>query len=169
MRGAFNPKDGQLYVAGLQGWQTSAAREGGFHRVRYTGKPLHMPVGLRTCKQGVYLTYDVPLDRELAEDPTSYGVEVWNYIYSKNYGSPEVSVIDPDRKVERGKPNRDPLVVSSAKLSKDGCTVFLAIEGMRPVHQMKVTYNLDSAEGERVKGEVHNSIHALGDDPGMPR
>ena len=38
MRGRFNKRDGQLYVAGLRGWQTNAAREGGLDRVRYTGR-----------------------------------------------------------------------------------------------------------------------------------
>jgi hypothetical protein len=169
MRARFHPFDHQLYLAGFQGWQTSAAREGGFHRIRYTGKALHMPLQLRTCDRGVYLTFDTTLDRELAEDPMSYGVEIWNYIYSENYGSPEVSLLEPERKVERGKPNRDELVVRSAKLSDDGRTVFLEVAGMRPVHQMKISYNLDSADGERVKGEVHNTIHVLAEDPGMPR
>lgn len=47
MRARFNPKDGQFYGCGLKGWQTSAARDGGFFRVRYTGAPVNDPVGLR--------------------------------------------------------------------------------------------------------------------------
>ncbi len=167
MRGRFGP-DGQLYVIGLQGWQTSAAREGGFHRVRRTAAPLGLPIALRTCTQGVYLTFAEELDAEVATDPDSYGVEVWNYLYSPNYGSPEVSVLHPERKVEQGKPNRDPLRVTAAKLSPDAHTVFLAIEGMRPVHQMKIVWNLETKAGEVRKGELHNSIHALAEDPGFP-
>jgi hypothetical protein len=169
MRGRFHPVDGQLYVVGLQGWQTSAAREGGFHRVRWTGKPLTMPVGLKTSDKGVYLTFAEPLDRELAEDVESYGIEIWNYLYSPNYGSPELSLLHPERKVEQGKPNRDPLKVTGASLSADGRTVFLAVEGMRPVMQMKVSYNLETKDGDRAKGEVHNSIHVLRPDQGMPK
>lgn len=168
MRARFHPRDGQLYVAGFQGWQTSAAREGGFHRVRHTGQPLRMPVALRTCENGVYLTFAEALDPEVAADPGSYGVEIWNYLYSQNYGSPELSVLHPERKVEQGKPNRDPLPITAAVLSPDRRTVFLAVDGMRPVHQMKITYNLEDATGAPVRGEVHNSIHALGADPGFP-
>lgn len=168
MRGRFHPVDGQLYLIGLQGWQTSAAREGGFHRVRWTGKPFTMPTGLQTSDKGVYLTFAEPLDRELATDVESYGVEIWNYVYSPNYGSPEISILHPERKVEQGKPNRDSLTVTKATLSADGRTVFLAVEGMRPVMQMKVSYNLETKDGERVKGEVHNSIHVLRPDQGMP-
>ena len=167
MRGRFGP-DGQLYVVGLQGWQTSAAREGGFHRVRRTAAPLSVPTALRTCDKGVYLTFAEPLDAETAEDPESFGVEIWNYLYSPNYGSPELSVLHPERKVEQGKPNRDPLKVTSAKLSADGKTVFLAVDGMQPVHQMKITWNVDTKAGETWKGELHNSIHALAKDPGFP-
>jgi len=50
MRGRFSPIDGQMYVIGLKGWQTSAAREGGFHRVRRTNRPLDLPIALSTCE-----------------------------------------------------------------------------------------------------------------------
>jgi hypothetical protein len=168
MRARFSPVDGQLFVIGLQGWQTSAAREGGFHRVRRTKAPLDVPIALRTCAQGVYLTFAEPLDAKAAADPESYGVEIWNYVYSPRYGSPEVSLLHPERKVEQGKPNRDALKVTNAKLSPDGRTVFLAVEGMRVAHQMKVTWDIDGKQGRPVRGELHNSIHVLAKDPGFP-
>lgn len=169
MRGRFSPIDGQMYVIGLKGWQTSAAREGGFHRVRRTSRPLDLPVALSTCDKGVYLTFSSVLDAETAADPESFGVQVWNYRYSQNYGSPELSILHPERKIAQGKPNRDSLKVTSSKLSTDGHTVFLAIEGMQPVHQMKITWDLDSKDGRGVRGELHNSIHALQKDPGFPK
>jgi hypothetical protein len=168
MRGRFSAKDGQLYVIGLQGWQTSAAKEGGFHRVRRTTAPLGLPIALRTCEQGVYLTFAEPLDPTTASDPESFGVQIWNYLYSPNYGSPELSLLHPERKVEQGKPNRDALKVTASKLSPDGKTVFLAVEGMRVVHQMKITWDLDTKDGRSLRGELHNSIHALAKDPGFP-
>lgn len=169
MRGRFSPRDGQLYVIGLQGWQTSAAREGGFHRVRRTEAPLGLPIALRTCTQGVYLTFAEPLDEVTAGDADSFGVEIWNYRYSPNYGSPEVSLLHPERQVAEGKPNRDTLAVTGAKLSPDRRTVFLAVDGMRAVHQMRVTWNVDTADGRMLKGELHNTIHALAADPGFPQ
>jgi hypothetical protein len=39
---------------------------------------------------------------------------------------------------------------------------------MQPVHQMKITWNVDTKDGRTLKGELHNSIHALGKDPGFP-
>ena len=167
MRARFGA-DGELYVVGFQGWQTSASKEGGFHRVRRTAAPLGVPTALRTCDGGVYLTFAEPLDPETAADPDSYSVEIWNYVYSQNYGSPEVSVLHPERKVEQGKPNRDALAVTAAALSPDRCTVRLAVDGMRPVHQMKITWNVDTPDGRTLRGELHNSIHALARDAGFP-
>ncbi|MFK7740362.1 MAG: DUF6797 domain-containing protein [Planctomycetota bacterium] len=169
MRGRFSPLDGELYVIGLKGWQTKAARDGGFHRVRRTQQPLPVPVGLKTCKDGVYLTFAQPLDAETAADTESFGVEVWNYRYSQNYGSPEISVIEPEREVAQGKPNRDALAIRSAKLSPDGRTVFLQVDGMRAVNQMKITWDMDSAGGQLLRGELHNTIHALASNPGFPK
>ena len=169
MRARFSPVDGQLYLAGFQGWQTSAARIGGFHRVRFTGQPLRTVTALRTCDKGVYLTFSEPLDEETAADKESYGIEIWNYLYSPSYGSPEISILNPDRKVEMGKQNRDPLPISAVSLSADKRTVFLQVDGMRPVMQMKVTWNVDAADGALVRGELHNSVHVLGSDPGMPK
>ncbi len=167
MRPRFSPHDGQLYVIGLKGWQTSAAREGGFHRVRRVDAPLDIPTKLVTCDEGVYVTFPQALDLEYAEDPESYGVEVWNYRYSQAYGSPELSVLEPGREVERGKKNRDPLKITSAKVGPDQKTVFLAIEGMKPVHQMRINWNVDTAAGEQLKGELHNTIHELRKNPGF--
>ena len=167
MRGRFSAHDGQLYVIGLQGWQTNASREGGFHRVRRTAAPLSLPVAVRTCTQGVVLTFAEPLDVEVAADLGSYGVEIWNYRYSPNYGSPEVSVLEPERQVASGKPNRDPLPVTGATLSRDRRTVFVAIDGMRPVHQMRIAYDLEADDGRVLAGEVYATIHALAEEPGF--
>ena len=46
MRARFNPADGQLYVAGLSGWQSDAVALTGFDRIRYTGKEVHSVRGL---------------------------------------------------------------------------------------------------------------------------
>ena len=104
-----------------------------------------------------------------AADKDSYGIEIWDYFYSPSYGSPEISILHPERKAEQGKQNRDPLSIVAATLSADRRTVFLRVDGMRPVMQMKVTWNVDAADGGIVRGELHNSVHALGADPGMPK
>ena len=55
-RGRFNPKDGQLYVTGMGGWGTYGVADGCFHRVRYTGGPVHLPAGFHVHENGILLT-----------------------------------------------------------------------------------------------------------------
>jgi len=147
MRSRFNAQDGQLYLAGLKGWQTRAAFDSGIYRVRYTGKSAHIPVAIHPTKTGMTITFTEPLDAEIAQDISSYPVKRWNYIYSEKYGSPEMSVADPK------KHGRDAMKVTGASLSKDGKTITLTIADMQPVMQMMVKMNLESAKGETVKHE----------------
>lgn len=155
-RGRFSPFDGQLYLCGLKGWQTSGPYDGCFQRVRYTGKKVHMPIDLRIRSNGVSITFTEPLHRELAEDESSYEVSHWNYQWTKGYGSKEYSVADPNQV------GHDKLNVKSAKLSRDGKTVTLEIEGIQPVMQMQIKYDLESTDGEVIRQSIYNTIHKLG-------
>jgi hypothetical protein len=85
--------DGQLYVAGLRGWQTDGTKNGCFQRVRYTGAPARMPIELHAKKNGIELKFTCSLDTQSAADPENWNVEVWNYLWSNAYGSPEISTI----------------------------------------------------------------------------
>ncbi len=91
MRPKFNAGDGQLYVAGLRGWQTSAAADAAFQRVRYTGKPANMVTGLKVRKGGLDITFTDPLDPEDANDADSFEIEQWNYLWCSEYGSDDYS------------------------------------------------------------------------------
>ncbi len=157
MRARFNPRDGQLYLAGLKGWQTRAALDAGLFRVRYTGGKPHMPIAIHPIKAGVKLTFTDPLDREIATDVSSYQVQRWNYVYSDKYGSPEFSVADP------AKQGRDTMRVTGASLSEDGRTVMLEIADMKPVMQMMIKMNLESEEGDAVRHEAYHTVHVLGE------
>jgi hypothetical protein len=169
MRARFNPRDGQLYVCGLKGWQTSAAQDGALQRVRYTGKPLHLPVDLKVEKGGVVVTFSDPLDPETANDATSYDVEVWDYIWASQYGSPHVSTIDPEAdmqkmgdKIDIEYRNSDKLEVRRAELRGDR-QVFLGIAGLKPVMQMQIKINVDAADGSAIKHTIYNTIHVVPD------
>ncbi len=52
MRGRFHPIDGQLYACGMFAWAGTQVQPGGFYRLRYTGKPLDVPVGLSARRGG---------------------------------------------------------------------------------------------------------------------
>ena len=156
MRGTFRKTDGQLYIVGSLGWSTSATRDGCFQRVRYTGNKTYLPIGLHVHQDGLRLEFTEPLERQTAEDPGSYGIEQWNYVYSQNYGSKEYSVRRPK---EIG---HDSVEVTKATLLADQRTVFLEIPNLQPVMQMEIQYNLDSADGKSIRGEIYNTINKLG-------
>ncbi len=156
MRGRFSEKDGQLYVAGLKGWQNAATRDGGIYRVRYTGKPVRQVLKAHAAKNGLQLSFSTALDPKIAVDPTGYSVEVWNYKYSGSYGSPELSV------KTAGKNGHDKLDVKSAKLSADGKTVFLEIDELTVADQFSVKYTVNAADGVEMRSEVIGTIHKLG-------
>ena len=172
MRARFHPGDGQLYVCGFKGWQTRAARDTAFQRVRYTGKPVQLASGLHATKRGIYVSFACELDPETANDPESFSVEQWNYKWSQAYGSPEISASDP-KKVDKNKGShnkvpdertaRDVVEVRSAKLQADGRTVFLEIPKIRPVMQMRIGFSLDAKNGRAVRGQIHSSVHELAD------
>ncbi len=182
MRPRFNPRDGQLYVAGLRGWQTSAAQDACFQRVRYTGKPANMATGLVVKKDALELTFTDPLDPEDAADADSYQVEQWNYLWCSEYGSDDYSAKTPDFEAKvrelnklREDPDkngprieeitksfrkgRDEVKIESAQLSPDGKTVTLAIPGLKPVMQMRIRGKLKAADGKKIPLEVYNTIN----------
>ena len=164
MRARFNARDGQLYVVGLRGWQTNAVKDGGFDRVRYTGKPVHMPIELHATTKGVQITYTCALDAADANDTQNYTVETWNYKWTSNYGSPEVSTLADDGQAKKPgdkKGSHDTLVVKSAKLQADGKTIFLEIPDLKPVMGMKIKAKIKAADGIAVASEIFNTIHNL--------
>ncbi len=182
MRPRFNANDGQLYVAGLRGWQSSAATDAAFQRVRYTGKPANMVTGLKVRKGGLDITFTDPVDAEDANDADSFEVEQWNYLWCSEYGSDDYSAESSDyqdrvRELNRLRldrrnnggaietltksfsKGRDEVKVESSKLSDDGKTVSLEIPGLKPVMQMKIRAKLQSADGKKLPVEIYNTIN----------
>ncbi|MGC1273100.1 MAG: DUF6797 domain-containing protein [Planctomycetaceae bacterium] len=147
--------DGHLYVCGTDGWSTSAVRDGNLQRVRYVGGPLLIPTGLNVRKNGIRLSFAEPLDRELASNPERYAVNVWTYQWTKDYGSEDYSTADPTKK------GRDKLKVTGATVSEDGRSVFLTIEGLKPVMQLRVQAGLRTAEGAELPVNYYGTVHRL--------
>lgn len=153
MRARVNPKDGQVWVVGLKGWQTNAVHDGTLQRVRYTGKPAHLPVAMHVGKDSISLTFSDPLDRATAADDQNYGIEQWNYHWTQVYGSKEYKVSAPS---EQG---HDDVDVKSAKLSADGKTVTLMIGEVKPVMQMDIQMHIKAADGSPIDWEISNTIN----------
>jgi putative heme-binding domain-containing protein len=148
MRPRFHPTDGHLYVCGMYAWAGNQTAPGGFYRVRYTGKPADLPVGLRATSGGVEVTFTDALDPTAVADPRNYEVRVWGLKRSQTYGSKHID--------ERS------LAVSKATLATDGKSVRLDIPDLAPTWGMEIKYRLKGADGRAVTGDIHNTIHAMG-------
>ncbi len=150
MRGRFHPVDGQLYLCGLFAWAGNRDQPGGLYRLRYTGKAVHVPVGLHARKDMLALTFSGPLDRATASDPARFSVSTWTLRRSANYGSKHY--------------DQRTIKVDAASLSDDARTISLRIPDLGPTQCMEVVYDLKGVRGgEPIGGRSHNTIHHLGD------
>ncbi|HTI70408.1 MAG TPA: DUF6797 domain-containing protein [Candidatus Limnocylindria bacterium] len=155
MRARFNQADGQLYVCGLQGWQTKAVKISGFDRVRYTGKPVYTVEQIHYTPTGIRMTFTQPLDAKEASDAQNYSVRRWNYHRSSDYGSPTFSVKNPEKK------GRDTVEVTGAKLLEDGKTVELKVDDFRTVQQMEVKLNIKAKDGKAIEQEFQCTVNVV--------
>jgi hypothetical protein len=149
MRGRFHPESGQLYACGMYAWAGTQTQPGGLFRVRSTGKPVWVPVGLAARRDGIAIRFSAPLDRAAAADPTRYTARTWSLRRTVKYGS--------EHHDER------PCNILAATISDDGRTVVLAMPGIAPTWCMEITYAIQGADGTAVTGSIHNTIHHLGD------
>jgi cytochrome c2 len=139
LRGTVSPLDGQLYLAGFQIWGSNAEGISGLERIRYTGKPGTLPTAVHAGKQGLLLSFAVPLDRAAATDPSRYHVSRWDYVRTEKYGSGHYRT--------DGAPGEETLPVASATLSADGRSLLLVLPDMKEVMQMQLDYDLRAADG----------------------
>ncbi len=147
MRGRFHPRDGQLYTCGMFAWAGNATQPGGFYRIRATGRPVHVPIGLKARKAGIRIDFSGDLDPAVAAEPSRYTVKTWSLKRTANYGSKH-----HDEKM---------LVVSSAKLSDDHRSVTLELPDIQPTWCMSIEFKLAGSEGEPINGLIHNTVHSL--------
>ncbi len=156
-RATFHAASDSLFVAGSTGWQTNARKDGSVQRIRFTGKPVGLPIAWHAEPDGLILRFMQPLDRRTAEDLGSYGIKQWNYRYAQDYGSKDWSVVDPSKE------GRDTVEVRSARLLPDGQSVRLEVPGLKPVMQMEVKYNLDTSNGLKpMRGQFWLTINRVG-------
>ena len=154
MRGRFSPTDGQLYVCGLRGWSSRAAKECILQRIRYTGKPVNMVLDARTTKTGMEVTFTSLLD-PASVDLQNISAEWFSVTRSGNYGSGESGVIDPKKK------GREEVEIKSARLAADGKTIALEIPTLRPVTNLVLKFKLKAADGAPLSQELDYTINRL--------
>ncbi len=145
MRGRFGPVDGQLYACGMFAWAGNRTQDGGFYRVRYTGKAVHLPIGLEAKTRGMLVTFSGPIDPKVAADPSRYAVKTWSLKRSEGYGSKHIG--------------EAPSRILAARPTGDGRGVFLELEDFRPAQCMEIRYSIRGEGGEPVEGSIDNSVY----------
>ncbi len=143
----FHPRDGQLYVTGLQGWGTYTPLDGCFQRVRFTGGA-PVPIAFETRENGVLVRFDEALPESAAEAAKTFA-QTWTYRYSAAYGSPEYSLHHPDT------PGHDPLEVRSVQRLDGGNAIFVEIPQILPAGQV----HLRLGTGQ----DLFLTVHELGE------
>lgn len=147
LRPRFHPTDGHLYVCGMYAWAGNQLAPGGFYRVRYTGKPVDLPIGLKAKAGRIELSLTDALDLKTV-DVKNFDVRTWGLKRSQNYGSKHL--------------DEKPLTIAKATVSPDGKTVQLDVPDLAPTAGMEIRYRLTGTDGRIITGTLHNTIHAIG-------
>jgi glucose/arabinose dehydrogenase len=176
-RGRFK-NDGHLYITGMTSWQSIGEDWGSFHRVRYTGKPLNVPVSVQTKAGGIELRFSQKMDPQGATNSENYRLQKWTYPWTSQYGTrgKQFSIDNP------GKTEPDPVQIEAIRLSDDGKSVFIEIPFLKPgvVNTsigtlealpdmidaslglvMSISYQISTTSGEEFSHLIHKTIHRV--------
>jgi len=117
--------DSSLFVGmSNAGWSGRGNRPWGLQRTRWTGKVPFEVHSMKARTGGFELHFTEGVDKSTAEDVASYKMSSYTYKLRKDYGGPEEDVKE--------------LAIRSAKVSGDGKTVTLSVEGLKEgyVHEL---------------------------------
>jgi hypothetical protein len=53
----------------------------------------------------------------------------------------------------------DTVTVEAAKLDDDGKTVELTLGGMKPSHQLKIAFDLETTDAKPLKSEIYATVY----------
>ena len=148
MRGDFHPKDGQLYVVGLDGWGDYSIEDGCFHRVRYIGGKVRKPSGFKVHANGIRIDFNNQLDPRWTSETEHYFAQAWNYEYAKRYGSPEFSAKFPD------KLGHDRVKIRSVRLLDNRKSIFIEMPDLEPIMQLYIRMHLLDIDGTEFKTDL---------------
>ena len=140
LRMAFD-KDGSMFVGETnRGWGSAGDANQGLQRLVWNGK---MPFEMYTVKakpDGFEIEFTMPVDKKSAEDLDSYKVNSYIYKHHPVYGSPQTNIED--------------LNIKGVKVSEDGKTVRIVVDGLRQYYVHKI-----SLEGIRAADNSWSLVH----------
>ncbi|MBA4019949.1 MAG: hypothetical protein C0483_22515 [Pirellula sp.] len=155
MRLRVNPADGQVYGTGMSGWQGPAqGKDGCLQRLRYAGESVKMIDQVRVVPEGLELRFSFAVDPQTVCESQAWRAEMWDYRWSKQYGSDQYSVL------KRGEKGRDTLSIQGIR-SIDERTVRLNIPDLQVCDQLSLEMNFMDAERGRFVEQVYLTIHAV--------
>ena len=128
-------EDGSLFVGETnRGWGSVGPKDEGLERLVWSGATPFEIKEVTAQADGFRLTFTAPVDRTTAENPASYGVSGFTYLYHKPYGSPPI--------------NRLTCPVRKIVVAPDGLSVRLAVGCLREgyIHEIKAP-GVRSAKG----------------------
>jgi hypothetical protein len=130
--------DGSLFVGGTdRGWGSRGGKPYALQRLVWTGKTPFEIHEMRAKPDGFELTFTKPVDPATAQNPDSYKIETYTYIYQASYGSPEVDRTQP--------------TIKSATVAPDKKSVRLIIDGLVEGHVHEMHFpGLRSEQGEPI-------------------
>ena len=135
-----------VYTCGLYAWAGNRQADGGFYRVRATGKASWLPIGLHARTNGMEIQFSDELDPGAANDPKNYAMKVWSLKRTAEYGSKHI--------------DEHSLKVAEATLAADRKSVFLKVPELKPTWCMEIKCDLRGADGTVFTRTVHNTIHS---------
>lgn len=148
-------KDGSVFV-GLtnRGWSSLGTASYGLQRLIWTGQT---PFEIRTMRvrpDGFQLTFTRPVDPVTAGKPASYRFKRYTYQYHSTYGSDEIQPSE--------------LTVRSAKISNDGFTVDLVVDGLKRhfVHELDASGVRDALGKPLLHANAYYTLNRLPLDRG---
>lgn len=151
MRGRFHPQNGQLYTTGMFAWAGNKHQDGGFYRIRYTGKAVYQIIELNAYKDGLQLQFSDRLDPQSASNIENFNIKTWHIKRTKHYGSRHY--------------NERKLHIEKVLISADCKRVFLKIPKLVPTLGMEIRIDILGAYKEPIKRIIHNTIHHLQETP----
>ncbi len=152
MRLRVNPADGQVYGTGLSGWQgPKGGKDGCLQRLRYTNLNVRMIEQTKVVEGGLELTFNFDVGDGSLE-PKNWSVEMWDYQWSKRYGSDQFSVLKPGTK------GRDKLRVQKLVL-RSPRTIFVSLPQLTTCDQLKVDLEIFDKNRKPFSETVHMTIH----------
>ncbi|MEZ5326069.1 MAG: hypothetical protein R3F19_13545 [Verrucomicrobiales bacterium] len=118
--------DGSLFVGGTdRGWGARGGKPFALERVNWTGKTPFEILEMKARPDGFELTFTESADLKTIEDPASYVLDAFTYIYQASYGSPVV--------------DRETLTIEKAVPGTDGRSVRLFTNKLIKGHVHKLT------------------------------